>query len=270
MTVAEFPWVSTAFRLHVGSGDPPGAMNLAPPDSSDKVATNDDERASLVAAFNGGFKRDAGAGGMVVDEFVVSTLSNGFATAVINGKGHLDVGVWGRDLPRKGEKVIAARQNLSLLVDAGRATALAGQGAGPWGAVLGSNPVVARSAVGVDGSGNVFYAGTTMALPSDLADVMVQLGVVRAMQLDINPSWVTLGIAASPGGAMTGIVPGQYHDPSIFLNGWERDFVTVLAQPRPGCRLVFASPAGVPVADPTIVRCGNPHLRPSRELATAP
>ncbi len=259
LTAALFPAATTAFHVHVGYQDPPGAVSLAPGDASSSVSTTSAESNLLVAAFNGGFKQSAAAGGMEVDGIVVSPLSNGFAAAVIDGDGSLHVGVWGRDYPRPGENVAAVRENLTLLVDHSQVTA-ASAGPGPWGAVLGSNPVVARSSLGVDAQGDVIYVASAMALPADLAAAQVQLGAVSAMQLDINPSWITLGVAKGPGQPMAGMIPGQYHDPAIYLQGWERDFFAVLAKPSLRCRLIFPAPAGVGTANPPMVRCGGPHV----------
>ena len=258
IVIARFPAATTALHLHVGSQDPPGALNLAPPDASDSVSTGDVEASLLVAAFNGGFKEIAGAGGMEVDGTVVSPLRDGLATAVIDSNGSLHLGIWGEDLPSTGTTVISARQNLTELVASGAPTATAADEPA-WGAVLGASPVVARSALGVDASGNVYFAASMGTLPLDLANALASVGVVTAMELDINPFWVTLGLASSPGGTLIGQVPGETHDPSIYVQGWERDFFTVIARPASPCTLVFPTAAGVAAADPPIVWCGPHH-----------
>ena len=208
IVIARFPASTTALHLHVGSQDPPGALALAPPDASNAVSTGDAEASLLVAAFNGGFKANAGAGGVEIDGVVVSPLHNGLATAVIDSNGALHLGIWGQDLPRPGVSIISARQNLSELVASGAPTATAADEP-VWGAVLGASPVVARSALGVDAAGNVYFAGSMGTLPIDLANALSSVGVVTAMQLDINPFWVTLGIASNPGGTLIGQVPGR-------------------------------------------------------------
>ncbi len=255
MTVAEFPVGTTAFHLHVGTSDPPGALNLAPVDAASSVSSM--ELSMLVAAFNGGFKRNAGAGGVEIDGTVVSPLSSGLAAVVIDADGSLHVGLWGSQLPLFGEQVVAVRENLGLLVDGGKPTVASGSSADSvWGAAVAGGPGIARSAIGVDASGNVFFVGSMAALPSDLAETLVSVGAQRGMQLDINPFWVTLGTTAQPGGALVGRVPGETHAPSIFTNGWERDFIAVLAKPSTACRLVFPAPTGVATANPPRVTCG--------------
>jgi hypothetical protein len=50
------------------------------------------------------------------------------------------------------------------------------------------------------------------------------------MELDINPEWVQLDVASSPGGRLHAEVTGQSRPASQFLTGWSRDFITVLGQ----------------------------------------
>jgi hypothetical protein len=54
------------------------------------------------------------------------------------------------------------------------------------------------------------------------------------VRLDINPEWVQLAVARTPGGSLTGAIPGQVRPASQYLAGWTRDFVTVLGPPQPG------------------------------------
>ena len=202
VVVARFPAQSTALHLHLGSEDPPGGLSEVPPDASNAVATTNAEASLLVAGFNGGFKADAGAGGVEADGTTVRPLIPGVASALIDVRGLLTIGAWGAVSLPTGDRLVSVRQNLSLLVDGGRPTATALSGPGPWGSVLGPDPVVARSALGVDAEGNAYFAGSMHVLPADLAQVLSSIGVVRAMQLDMNPYWVTLGTTPTPGGIL--------------------------------------------------------------------
>lgn len=258
LTVMEFPVGTTAFHLHVGSTDPPGAAALVPVDAGTAVSAA--ELGLLVAAFNGGFKRADAHGGMMVDGTVVSPLVTGAASAVINADGSLQIGAWNQSVPTSGERVSSVRQNLTLLVNGGEVQAAASNPS-LWGAEIGGAST-ARSALGVDAAGNVFYIGSMHALPIELAQAMVSVGAVRAMQLDINPNWITLGSTANPGGPLSAAVPGQSHSPSIFTSGWTRDFFTVLAQPPRNCKLVFPAPPMVAAPNPPEVVCGSIGIRP--------
>ena len=51
------------------------------------------------------------------------------------------------------------------------------------------------------------------------------------MELDINPEWVQLDAARSPGGPLAAEVPGQHRPANQYLTGWTRDFIAVLAPP---------------------------------------
>ncbi len=65
--------------------------------------------------------------------------------------------------------------------------------------------------------------------PADLADALVRSGAQVAMQLDINPEWVQLDMAAAPGRALTTALPRQVRPAGQYLTGWTRDFIAVLA-----------------------------------------
>lgn len=218
----------THFALHVGSTDPPNAVSKVP--ASAGPAISPAEAPALLAAFNGGFQVSTGSGGVEVDGTVLAPLVNGDASFVIdtNGTGH--VGVWGQDMPAAGEQVASVRQNLPPLLLGGRPPADIGN-VPAWGLTLGGGSVVARSAVAQDAQGNILYAGSMAAVPRDLATALASSGAQTAMQLDINPEWVQLALAAAPGGPLRTGVPGQHRPANQYQVGWTRDFFTVLAGP---------------------------------------
>ncbi len=214
------------FGLHVGSTDPPGAASQAGPDSGPAIGPH--EAPLLVAAFNGGFKANAGVGGFELNSQVLIPLQSGAASLVVDTSGVAHIGVWGQDLPLPGEQVWSVRQNLGPLVSGGQPSPAVGA-IGAWGSTLGGGAAVARSALGEDAAGNLVYAGSMRAVPSDLAEALTSAGVVSAMQLDINPQWIQLAVAAAPGGPLAAGVPGQNRPADQYQAGWTRDFVTVTA-----------------------------------------
>jgi hypothetical protein len=226
VTVARFRAGETRFALHVGSTDPPVGSAVIPADAGSAVSGS--ETPALLAAFNGGFQVSTGSGGFEVDGVTLVPLVNGMASFVIdtNGTGH--VGVWGQGLPAPGEQVLSVRQNLPPLVSASQPSSQISDIAA-WGATLGGGAMVARSGLGEDAQGNILYAGSMSALPSDIADALVAAGAVNAMELDINPEWVQLALATTPGGPLSTGVPGQNRPADQYLTGWTRDFVTVLS-----------------------------------------
>jgi hypothetical protein len=138
-------------------------------------------------------------------------------------------------VPAPGEAVYSVRQNLWLLVENGQPTAEAARWR-RWGGTLGHAEYVARSAVGQDASGDLIYAASMSSVPEDLARALVRSGARIAMELDINPEWVQLAIARTPGGSLRAPIPGQVRPATQYLTGWTRDFITVLAPLNSGSR----------------------------------
>ena len=223
VTVAVFSG-PVRYVLHDGSEDPglaAGRVRAGP-------AVRGAERGRLLAAFNGGFKLSAGAGGYEQEGHVAAALRRGVTSLVIDRSGRARIGIWGHGLPAPGEAVYSVRQNLPPLVLGGRPTAAAADW-GLWGATLGGGEYVARSALGQDAAGHLVYAASMSASPADLAVAMSRAGVRIAMELDINPEWVQLDVARRPGGPLRTAIRGQGRPANQFLLGWARDFIAVLA-----------------------------------------
>jgi hypothetical protein len=232
VTVLRFHAGLVHYALHVGWVDPPDAA-AAPPGARPVIGP--DQHTKLLAAFNGGFLMGAGCipcgvGGMEVAGHVFVPLVSGMTSLVLNPHGAASMGVWGHGFPRAGAAVYSVRQCLPPLVAGGRPSPTVGD-VSVWGAVLGGGELTARSAVGIDARGDLLYAGSMSALPSDMARALVRAGAVTAMQFDINPEWVQADTASSPGGPLSAAVPGQHRPADQYLTGWTRDYVTVLAGP---------------------------------------
>jgi hypothetical protein len=226
VTVYRFRAGQTRFALHVGTSDPPTGRSVIGPDSGATIGPG--EAPVLLAAFNGGFKTNAGAGGFELDSQLLLPLQTGLASLVVDADGSAHLGVWGQGLPAPGEQVASVRQNLPPLVVKGQPSPVIGNIA-TWGATLGGGAVVARSSLGEDASGNLIYAASIHAVPSDLANAQISVGAVNGMELDINPQWVQLDVAASPGAPLVSGIPAQSRPANQYQVGWTRDFVTVLA-----------------------------------------
>ncbi len=86
------------------------------------------------------------------------------------------------------------------------------------------------------------YAAGPDLVPLQLAQLLVRAGVVRGMELDINPNWPVLatyaptlpdGLAAPSNGS--GLRPSSVQGPATFFNpAWARDFVTMSARSPAG------------------------------------
>jgi hypothetical protein len=224
ITLVRFRRGQVRFDLHVGNTAPSGAITT--PDAGPTVSGT--ERPLLLAVFNGGFKQSADAGGFALNGTVLSALRPGLASLVIDANGAARIEVWPQQAPTSGGRVLGVRQNLAPLVSASRPSPSIGDIAA-WGATLGGGAVVARSALGQDLQGNIVYAGGMRALPADLAQALIAVGVTDAMELDINPGYVQLALANTAGGPLSPRIPGQHKQANQYLAGWNHDFITVIA-----------------------------------------
>ena len=226
VTVARFLRGNVSYNLHIGSQEPPTNGATLGPESGPAVSAT--EQPHLLACFNGGFKANAGVGGVETNGTVLLPLKAGEASLVIDTNGSAQIGVWGSTVPTPGESVASVRQNLPPLILNGQPAADVGTWQ-DWGYTLGNVPRVPRSALGEDAHGNVLYAAAGYSLPVDLSSALLRAGAVTAMQLDINPSTLQLDTAATPGAPLIARVPGQTRLADQCQVGWIRDFITVLS-----------------------------------------
>lgn len=216
-----------ALRLHSGTVDAGAAGWRWGP----SVAGS--ERRHLVAAFNGGFRLDIGAGGFVSFGRVAAALRDGLGSIVTYADGYTDIGSWHQEVPTQGRPVASVRQNLTLLIDHGQPVHNL-DCLSCWGATLGGVSDPARSALGVTADGRLIWAAGEHLTPADLATALLGARVVRAVELDINPEWVAAylyehRVHVGPLAAVP-IVPGQPGVPGQFLAPYSRDFFTIVAR----------------------------------------
>jgi hypothetical protein len=190
-------------------------------------------RGRLLATFNSGFYEADSAAGFYANKTLYYPMVDGLATVVRYTNGTVNITKWTGGA-RPGPTVLMARQNLSLLVNNYRATAPTSDNA-LWGATLGGVPDVWRSALGIDNQGNLIYLAAPEQTSTSLAQIMVQLHVVRAMQLDINPEWpifVTYANRGAAGPSLYVANPNQIAD--RFLYPSTKDFFAVYIRQRVG------------------------------------
>jgi hypothetical protein len=192
------------------------------------------ERRLLVAGFNGGFRLDTDAGGFQSYGHVAVPLRAGLGSVVTYADGYTDVGTWHAEVPAPGHgAVVSVRQNLTPLVDHGRAAASV-DCVSCWGATLGGVPDPARSALGVTAGGRLVWAGGEHLTPAELAQALLGAGVVRAVELDINPEWVAGYLYRHPSETAMPVaiemVAGAPGIPGQLLEPYSRDFFTVVAR----------------------------------------
>lgn len=181
---------------------------------------------SLVATFNSGWRMKDIRGGFYLAGHTAHALVDGEATAAIDDTGHLTVGQWGRDLSMSPH-LVAARQNLALIVDHGHlAPNLDLNASGQWGSPKNQFQYTSRSALGVDSAGNLIYVvGSTMSL-DNIASSLLQAGAVKGMELDIHTgmqSFSTWDISSS-GITPTRLLPSLQPAVDRYLAADQRDF----------------------------------------------
>jgi hypothetical protein len=216
------------FALHPGT-DVPGGSWATPP-SVPKA-----EQDALVAAFNGGFRMQDAKGGFYLDGKEAKPLRDGDATLVINKNGSADVAQWGRDRSLD-DNLLAARQNLALIVDGGQpAPDLDENPHDKWGVTVGNKVFVWRSGVGVTANGAVVFVGGPSLSARSLAETLSRVGAVRAMELDINHDWVSFNTYQGESGNVTGakLLPEMSKPGGRYLSTDSRDFVAVLRRDTP-------------------------------------
>ena len=243
-TRAGIAWMDTKLlsaRLYSGSLSPGGVgyKYTAP--------VQPGAAAELVAAFNGGFKMADAHGGYYTEGRLIDPLVPGDASVVIYANGAIAVGAWGADV-HMTRSVVAVRQNLVPLVADGTPTALA---ASPdwkaWGNTCGARSCAAsvpgvehqwRSGLGVTADGALVYALGPALDPLQLAELLVRAGVVRGMELDINPGWPVFatyrpatsnGLAEPANG--TKLLSTRLNAGTFFQVSYARDFITMSARP---------------------------------------
>ena len=213
-------------RLVPGSNEPRGNWPVPP-------AIVGDQRASAVAAFNGGFRFKDAHGGFWFQGTEAVPLRDGSASIMIHRNGAIDIGTWGRDVTL-GPDTEAVLQNLTLLVDNAQVDpAITHNDTRAWGATLKGAIAVARSGIGITADGALIYVAGPALTAKTLAESLQRAGAIRAMALDLNPEWVTFNFFQHPDPAQPADVTGTKLYPQMrrpadrFLTPDSRDFFTI-------------------------------------------
>ncbi|MGB8961121.1 MAG: phosphodiester glycosidase family protein [Pseudonocardiaceae bacterium] len=172
-------------QLHPGFQDPGGSWQVG-------TSLTPAEQHTVVAAFNGGFRLNgASHGGYYSQGRTVRLLVDGAASLVLRTDGTATVGAWDREV-QMGPDVASVRQNLVPLVDDGQVNpSCQSGGTAQWGSTVGQVAFIHRSAFGVTASGGEVYVGGPALSVCSLGQILQASGVVRGMELDINPNWVS-------------------------------------------------------------------------------
>jgi hypothetical protein len=207
--------------LHPGTQDPGGRWSM--PTSVDAA-----EQRTVVTAFSAGFRLQGDShGGWYADNREARPLVPGAASLMVRRDGTVDVGAWGSEL-RMTPDVASVRQNLVPLVDNGAVNPTSATGGtAEWGSTVGQAAYIHRSAFGVTPTGAMIYVGGPALSVCTLGNLLRSAGVVRGMELDINPAWVS-GAYFHPDGASRPrafkLFPDEQIGAQYYLQTSSRDF----------------------------------------------
>lgn len=206
-------------QLQPGYLDPGGTWQAA---SSITAAT----QTSIVAAFNAGFRFYQSHGGYYSEGRTAAPLQDNAASLVLDKDGRATVGSWNNEV-RLTPDVASVRQNLVMLVDNGQVNQSCSSGSQVWGPTVGNTAFIDRSGFGVTANGGeVFVAGPALSVCT-LGNILKAAGVVRGMELDINPAWVNGAyFHDQPTGSPLGfpLYPTQKTPPSRYFTPTSRDW----------------------------------------------
>jgi hypothetical protein len=213
-----------SFALHPGYQEPGGTWPVP-----DWVAPAD--RRGLAATWNGGFRLADAHGGFYLDGRTAGTLVDGAASEVFYRDGSMAIGSWNHEVTMTPD-VVGVRQNLGLLIDhATIAPNIDASHLFDWGLTLGGAYYIFRSGVGVTRQGDLVYASGDALSVADLAHILRRAGCVRAMELDINPAWISFmsyqraGNPAQP--QPVSLLPDYQRPANRYYTHTSRDFVAV-------------------------------------------
>lgn len=146
-----------------------------------------EHRATLLAAFNGGFKSTHGHFGMRVDGVTLAPPKEHACTVVRRPDGGLEIGTFDK-LSAPGDAPWF-RQTPRCMVEAGvQHPALANSRS--WGATVDGKTVIRRSAIGLDPERRVLFVGISNSTTAEaLARGMQHAGAATVAQLDVNYSF---------------------------------------------------------------------------------
>lgn len=150
-----------------------------------------DQLADLVAAFNGGFKAEHGHWGMMVNGVALLPPRDVACTIGLFKDGSLKIRTYPALKDAEGD-MRAYRQTPPCLVEEGKINdrLIAADNSKGWGAAVGGDTVIRRSAIGLDAEGKtLFYALGDSVTAGALARAMKAAGAENAAQLDVNAAY---------------------------------------------------------------------------------
>jgi Phosphodiester glycosidase len=217
------------FSLRPGTEDPgPGHWGVP-------MDIPQGQRLGLVATFNSGFRINSSGGGFYLHGHYDGRLVRGEASEVYYRNGAVKIGTWGRGGLTMSPAVLGVRQNLKLIVTNGQVPASVDTDVlTNWGATLGGGYNVWRSGVGITSDGRIIYVYGPALDVRTLAELLKRAGCVSAMELDINPDWMSFmyylakNHPANP--TPVNLLPSQIQPADRYYFISNRDFTAVFSR----------------------------------------
>jgi len=175
-------------EMEAGNEDP---KPLTGPPGAGRIPRDPAVYTKIAAAFNGGFKTEHGAYGMMLKKRVLLPPQPGIATVIITKDGRYGLGSWGTNKDVGGiqdvdaSDIVSFRQNLDPLVDNDKVNP---SGRAQWGFTLpGTTMQTERSGLCVTNAGHLLYAWGDDVSATTLGKAMKMASCVYGMHLDMNP-----------------------------------------------------------------------------------
>jgi hypothetical protein len=175
-------------EMEAGSEDPKPLVGAHGPG---RIPRDQPTYSRIVAAFNGGFKTEHGAYGMMVNKRVLIPPMPGAATVAVLADHRVGFGTWANTHEVTGIKdvedaeILSFRQNLDPLVDRGEVNPTK---RGLWGWTMpGTGVQTERSGVCTTNDGHILYAWGDDVSATALGKAMNMAGCAYGLHLDMNP-----------------------------------------------------------------------------------
>ena len=186
VTIIQMDMQRLSLGIVAGIKEPGGSFGHP---GTGRIPQNSIQNNNLIGAFDGGFLYNDGQYGMIADGITYAPLKQNTATLIGRTNGELSiVNYSGQDL---GNNIAFVRQNCPILIENGNLAVTDPKNKAQWGRTLTSQTYTWRSGIGITSTGNLLYAGGNNLTPATLAYALKTAGAVNAMQLDINPAWVS-------------------------------------------------------------------------------
>lgn len=195
----------------------------------------DADHAALVAAFNGGWQAIHGHYGMMVDGVTYLPPRDNSCTIGVAQSGAVRVGTW-RLLVAERAGFRAFRQTPQCLWEGGTMNKELSDGSRNWGAAVGGDTVIRRSAIGLDAARRVLFYGMGDNLTAKtVGEAMVTAGASDVAELDVNwtfPRFLLYGHGGPTPQVVAPLIPvAPYKKGEYVESGWHRDFFYVARKP---------------------------------------